>query len=392
MANVTGCRVQCRNARLAGLVPYRQPAADRWWKTVLRKGEDGMEANPAFGVFLHALGGLAAASFYLPYTRVRNWEWETFWITGGFFAWFVAPLTAAFIIVPDLMGIYRAAPAVNLFWIWFFGVLWGIGGLTFGLSVRYLGQSLGFSISLGFCAAFGTIIPPVFMGGAIELIRETSGLVTLGGVAVCLTGIGVCGLAGMFKEQQLSNEEKTATVRDFSFVKGVWVAVFAGIMSACMAFAFEAGGPLQEITLAHGAPSLFSNLPILVVAFLGGLSTNTAWCIFLNIRKKSYVNYTHSGDAPLLMNYALCALAGTTWYFQFFFYSMGATRMGEYDFSSWTIHMAFIIAISNLWGLLLREWKGTGTNTRLTLAAGIAVLILSTIIVGIGNYLASLPG
>jgi L-rhamnose-H+ transport protein len=348
-----------------------------------------MEANPALGVLLHAVGGLAAASFYLPYNKVKNWEWETFWLTGGFFAWLIAPIIFAALICPDLVGVLREAPTSNVFWTYFFGVLWGIGGLTFGLSVRYLGQSLGFSISLGFCAAFGTIIPPVFMGGAIELIREAAGLVTLGGVAVCLIGIALCGLAGMFKEKQLSQEEKEATVKEFSFLKGFWVAVFAGVMSACMAFAFEAGKPIQEVALIKGAPSLFSNLPLLVVAFFGGLTTNFIWCVFLSFKKKSFRNYTHAGESSLALNYVLCALAGTTWYLQFFFYSMGTTRMGEYDFSSWTIHMAFIIAISNLWGLLLREWKGTSAGTRGTVVLGILVLILATVVVGFGTYLKS---
>ncbi len=347
-----------------------------------------MEANPALGIFLHAVGGLAAASFYLPFNRVRNWQWETLWLVGGFFSWVVAPIVAASIICPDLTGILREAPAKNLLWTYFFGVLWGVGGLTFGLSVRYLGQSLGFSLSLGFCAAFGTIIPPVFMGQAISLVTETSGLVTLGGVAVCLIGIGVCGVAGMSKEKELSAEQKTATVKEFSFVKGLWVAIFAGIMSACMAFAFEAGKPIQEVALAKGAPSLFSNLPLMIIAFLGGLTTNLIWCVYLNWSKRSFRNYVDAGDAPLLLNYLLCALSGVTWYLQFFFFSMGKTRMGEYDFSSWTIHMAFIIAISNMWGLLLSEWKSTSTRTRATVVAGILVLILSTVVVGVGNYLA----
>ena len=171
-------------------------------------------------------------------------------------------------------------------------------------------------------------------------------------------------------------------------MKGLWVAVFAGVMSACMAFAFKTGAPMQELAQAKGAPALFSNLPILIIAFLGGLTTNFVYCLFLNLRKKSYADYTRSTEAPLAWNYLLCAAAGITWYFQFFFYSMGTTQMGAYDFSSWTIHMAFIIAISNLWGLLLKEWQGTRLRTRLIVVNGIVVLILATVVVGLGNYLA----
>ena len=347
-----------------------------------------MDSNPALGVLLHAIGGLAAASFYIPYTRVKNWHWESYWIVGGVFSWLIAPIVAASIICPDLSGILTGAPFSSLFWTYLFGILWGVGGLTFGMSVRYLGQSLGFSMSLGFCAFFGTLIPPLFLGTILGLLQSRSGMVVLAGLGVCLGGIVVCGLAGMRKERQLSDEEKKSSVKEFNFVAGLWVALFAGIMSACMAFAFVSGKPIANLAVEMGTPSIFANMPILVMVMLGGLTTNAIWCIFLNIKNKSAGDYVNSGDAPLLLNYIFCALAGITWYLQFFFYGMGETRMGEaFSFSSWTLHMAFIIAFSNLWGILLKEWKATDKKTHQLLFAGIAVLILSTVIVGYGNYL-----
>ncbi len=347
-----------------------------------------MDLNPALGVLLHAIGGLAAASFYIPYTRVKNWQWESYWIVGGVFSWLIAPIVTASIICPDLPGVLTAAPPSSLFWTYVFGVLWGVGGLSFGMSVRYLGQSLGFSISLGFCAFFGTLIPPLFLGTILGLMQRLSGMVVLVGLCVCLGGIFVCGLAGMRKEKQLSDEEKKITVKEFNFMTGLWVAFFAGIMSACMAFAFVSGNPIAQLAVEMGTLPIFANMPILVVVMLGGLTTNAVWCILLNLRNKSASDYIHAGDGSLLANYFFCALAGVTWYLQFFFYGMGETRMGEaLSFSSWTLHMAFIIAFSNLWGIMLKEWKATDRKTHLLLFAGIAVLILSTVIVGYGNYL-----
>jgi L-rhamnose-H+ transport protein len=282
--------------------------------------------------------------------------------------------------------------------------MWGVGGLTFGLSMRYLGLSLGMAMSLGFCAVFGTLVPPVFEGKIAGLVAHTSGQVVVLGIVVCLTGIAICGWAGMRKEKELSDAEKKASIAEFSFVKGVWVAVFAGIMSSCMAFAFAAGKPIAEAAIRSGAKPLFQNFPVLVVALFGGFTTNFIWCAALSIKNRSGRDYLRvkmilpSRDsiarllkpAPsLLSNYIFSALAGTTWYFQFFFYGMGTTKMGKYDFSSWTIHMAFIITFSSLWGIYFREWKGTGRPTRRLVEAGIAVLILSTIVVGIGNYLAT---
>jgi L-rhamnose-H+ transport protein len=316
----------------------------------------------------------------------------------------------ALITCPRLLSVFSSTQSSDIFWCYFFGVLWGIGGLTFGLSMRYLGMSLGYAISLGFCAAFGTLIPPLFdvtftdavKGGAtlsrlLEIVGDnftakfttSAGLILLGGIAVCLAGIAVCGWAGVRKERELSGEQKKATIREFSFVKGVWVAVFAGIMSSCMAIAFAAGKPIAERAIATGTPHLFQNFPVLIVALAGGFTTNFVWCLLLNLKNKTAGDYVSGGAERLVVNYLFSALAGVTWYFQFFFYSMGTTKMGTYDFSSWTIHMAFIIVFSNLWGIGFREWKGSRKRTHWVIVAGILVLVASTIVVGYGNYVAS---
>ena len=375
-----------------------------------------MSPDPFLGVFLHALGGFAAGSFYIPYKRVRGWAWETYWLVGGFFSWIIVPWMVGFLTCPGLLDLLRSASSKTLLWTYLFGVMWGIGGLTFGLSMRYLGMSLGYALALGFCAVFGTLVPPVFEGKIGGLVATASGRTVILGILVCLLGIAMNGLAGMRKEKELSEAAKKASIAEFSFVKGVWVAVFAGIMSSCMAFAFAAGKPIAEAAVANGARPIFQNFPVMIVALFGGFTTNFVWCAALNVKNKSGRDYLRvkpaepdelakvegggarpgeeagaSGKRPsLLVNYVFSALAGTTWYFQFFFYGMGTTQMGKYDFSSWTIHMAFIIVFSSLWGISFHEWKGTGRPTRRLVAAGIAVLILSTVVVGAGNYLATL--
>lgn len=366
--------------------------------------------GPILGVILHAIGGLAAGSFYIPFKMVRKWSWESYWLVGGFFSWIIAPWVAAMIACPNLLAVLGSTAWSDLFWCYFFGILWGVGGLTFGLSMRYLGMSLGYAISLGFCAVFGTLIPPLFddkftdavKGGAslssmaetvranfTEKFTTTSGLVLLAGIGVCLIGIIVCGWAGMRKEREVGSAEKKATIREFSFVKGVWVAVFAGIMSSCMAMAFAAGKPIAEIAVAKGSPDLFKNFPILIVALAGGFTTNFLWCVQLNLRNRTGGDYVTGGARRLSVNYIFAALAGIIWYFQFFFYGMGTTKMGEYDFSSWTIHMAFIIVFSSLWGIAFKEWKGSSKRTHWVIVAGILVLIASTMVVGYSNYIGS---
>lgn len=364
-----------------------------------------MSPNPFLGVFLHAVGGFAAGSFYIPYKKVRGWAWETYWLVGGFFSWIIVPWVVGFLTCPGLLEVLRSAPSKTLLWTYLFGVMWGIGGLTFGLSMRYLGMSLGYALALGFCAVFGTLVPPVFEGKIGGMIATASGRIVILGILVCLTGIAMNGLAGMRKERELSDAAKKASVAEFSFVKGVWVAVFAGIMSSCMAFAFAAGKPIAEAAVANGARPIFQNFPVMIVALFGGFTTNFLWCAALSVKNRTGRDYLRikpagagtdqktgvEGKTPsLLVNYIFSALAGTTWYFQFFFYGMGTTQMGRYDFSSWTIHMAFIIVFSSLWGIYFREWRGTGRSTRRLVVAGIAVLILSTVVVGAGNYLATL--
>jgi hypothetical protein len=349
------------------------------------------QANPALGVLLHATGGLAAASFYIPYKRVKGWSWEIYWILGGVFSWIVAPWAVSLAILPQTLDILRNTTATSLFWTFFFGVLWGVGGLTFGLTMRYLGIALGYAIALGLCAAFGTLIPPLFAGQLGDIVSRGSGQVVVLGVLVCLAGIAVSGRAGLRKESEVSEAEKKATVAEFSLARGMAVAIACGVMSACMAFAFAAGKPIAEAALRAGAPSLWQNLPVLIVVMAGGFLTNFGWCVFLSLRKGTWGEFWgSSGDrAPLFTNYLLCAVAGVIWYLQFFFYSMGTTRMGRYDFSSWTLHMASIIVFSTLWGISLREWSGTSAGTKRLVAVGLALLVASTVVVGYGNALAA---
>jgi L-rhamnose-H+ transport protein len=361
-----------------------------------------MIPNPFLGVCFHWLGGLASGSFYVPYRRVRNWSWETYWLIGGFFSWIVAPWILGFLLTNDLMGVLSRTSGRTLFYTWFFGVLWGVGGLTFGLTMRYLGMSLGMGVALGFCAAFGTLVPPIFKGQLASIAASGSGKVTLIGVGICLSGIAIAALAGLSKERELSDEKKRAAIKEFNFSKGMVVATFSGIMSACFAYGLDAGAPISELSAAAGTGTIWTGLPKLVVVLIGGFTTNLVWCVALNVRNKTGYQYlsrtlrakdvaqvTGTGDLriPVAVNLFFCALAGTTWYMQFFFYTMGETQMGRFKFSSWTLHMASIIIFSTMWGWILHEWKGASRRTHVLIGAGIAILILSTLTVGYGNYL-----
>ena len=341
-----------------------------------------------WGVILHALGGFASGSFYLPYKKINGWSWESYWLVGGIVSWVFAPWIMGSLTVHNLVGVLHQADTATMWWVYFWGVLWGFGGLTFGLAMRYLGLSLGMAVTLGLCAVFGTLVPPLYEGRLGALAGSPSGRFVLLGLGVCVLGILICGRAGLLKEKTLTQEQKQESIAEFDLRKGILVAVFSGIMSACFSVGLTAGQSIAKLAEANGTNPLFVNNAILVIILLGGLTTNAVWCIYLNIKNKTYTDYLNP-SMPALRNVIFCALAGTTWYFQFFFYGMGDSQMGEYRFSGWTLHMAFIIAFSSMWGLLLHEWRGANRLTMRTISLGIAAVVFSTVVVGYGNYLGS---
>ncbi len=385
--------------------------------------------NPPFGVLLHWLGGLASASFYVPYRRVKTWSWETYWLVGGFFSWIIAPWLLALLMTHNLFRVLHETPTNSLFWAYAFGAFWGLGGLTFGLTMRYLGMSLGMAVALGYTAVFGTLVPPIFRGEfASEVLHTSSGRIILLGVVVCLLGIIFAGAAGMSKEKEMSEEQKRSSIKEFDLKRGLLLATFSGIMSACFAYGLAAGDPIKSLSVKYGTSPIWQGLPVLIVVLLGGFTTNFIWCVILNVRNRTGYQYFSSeirenplartdepiletvtdapgeemaaaagipqstsamSKAPMLPNYFFSALAGTTWYFQFFFYTMGETQMGRFKFSSWTLHMASIIIFSTLWGIALNEWKGAGTRTKLLVALSLLVLVGSTVVVGYGNFIAT---
>ncbi|HEX2972620.1 MAG TPA: L-rhamnose/proton symporter RhaT, partial [Tepidisphaeraceae bacterium] len=246
-----------------------------------------MTANPFLGVFFHWLGGLASGSFYVPYRGVKKWSWETYWLVGGFFSWIIAPWVLAFFRTSDILAVLREAPGSALGWAYFWGAMWGLGGLTFGLTMRYLGMSLGMAVALGYCAAFGTLMPPLFHGEFGEILHTTSGLIILLGIGICLAGIVVAGVAGMSKEKEMPEEQKKAAIKEFSFFKGLLVATFSGIMSASMSYGLDAAEPIAKLSAAHGTTAIWTGLPKLVVVLLGGFTSNFIWCVLLNIKNKT---------------------------------------------------------------------------------------------------------
>jgi len=347
--------------------------------------------NALLGIIFHSIGGFASGSFYMPFKKVKGWAWESYWIIGGLFSWLIIPPLAAYLTVPGFAAIISGTSGSILRITYLMGLLWGIGGLTYGLGVRYLGMSLGNSVILGFCSTFGALVPSIYYSiyptaGKISLVYMLShpgGQMVLLGILVCLTGIAISGRAGWKKEKELTPEQSQASVAEFSLVKGLIIATISGILSSFFNFGIEAGKPMAEEAVKAGFNPLFQNNVTFVVILWGGLTTNLIWTTILNLKNKTYGNFTDI-KKPLLNNYFFAALAGTTWFMQFFFYGMGESKLGN-GASSWILHMATIILTANMWGLYNKEWKGVSPSTFRTFVIGIATILLSVFIVGIGN-------
>ena len=331
--------------------------------------------NTFIGLLIIAAGSFCQSSSYVPINKVREWSWESFWLTQGLFAWLLFPLLGALLAVPEgssLSAVFAAAPTAALKAA-AYGVLWGVGGLTFGLSMRYLGVALGQSVSLGTCAGFGTLLPALF--GGTNLL-EGKGLILLLGVCITLAGIAVIGYAGSLRARDLTDEEKRAAIKEFALTKGLLVALLAGVMSACFNLGLDAGRELRTPDM----DPLFATLPATLAVTLGGLATNAIYCLYQNAKNHTFGDY---GKTHLWANNLLfCALAGGLWYSQFFGLALGqsffepGTVVAAF---AWCILMALNVVFSNLWGILLEEWRGARRRTIAVLIAGLALLIFSRV-------------
>ena len=336
--------------------------------------------NITIGLLIIAIGAFCQSSSYVPINKIKSWSWESYWLVQGVFAWLLFPLLGALLAVPEghsLLELYTASPKATLLTM-FFGMLWGVGGLTFGLSMRYLGVALGQSIALGTCAGLGTIMGPVLLNAFFPSLGALSALTSsvIIGVAVTLAGIAIIGVAGAMKSASLSEEEKKEAVKDFNFTKGLAIALLAGFMSGCFNVGLEFG---KDLNFGGLTQPMFRTLPATLLVTLGGFVTNAVYCLYQNRKNKTFADY-RSGKL-WASNILFCALAGLLWYSQFFGLSLGRSFFeagSSMDTLAFCILMALNVTFSNVWGIILKEWKGCSRKTIAVLITGIAILIISS--------------
>lgn len=337
--------------------------------------------NLIIGLSMLILGGISAGSSYVPLKGIKGWAWESLWAVQGIVAWLLLPLLLALLATPHLFSVLHRIPFATLGETYAFGFLWGIGGLAWGMAVRYIGLALGFTIATGFLSSLGTLVPIIVSGRITEVLATPAGKITLVSVALSLVGIVVCGKAGMQRDK-----ERQQGSGEFQFKKGVLIAFAAGVLGACFAFGITAGEPIRQQAIAAGASPVWAASPVFFVELLGGITVNLLYSIVMNRRNRTFTDYRCASDAgSLRSNYGFSALIGALWYLQFVFYGMAAFYMGPYSFTNWSIHMSFMVVASNLWGYYFKEWKGVSATTTRWNTTGIIILVIAGIMMGIAG-------
>jgi L-rhamnose-H+ transport protein len=347
-----------------------------------------MDANPYIGILLYIMGGLAGACFYLPFKKVKKWAWESYWMIYSLVALLIVPMVLVSRVSPNVIVVLKGTSLTTLLLCYLFGAMWGVGGLTWGLMIRYLGVGLGLAIGCGLCASAGTLIPPLFKGEFGTLLNTDWGIATLIGICTAVVGIVFTGIAGMSKEHELSEAQKQAAVAEFNFPKGMIVAIFSGIMSAGMAFGLGSGKEIEKAALFTDpiTSDIWQGIPVLVVVLLGGLTVMFIWCLYLNFANHTIGDYVKSGT-PLLTNLFFSSIAGVIWCSQFILFKVADAKIGDYSFAGWTVLMSSMIIFSTLLGIMMKEWKGVSRRTKSLLCASLIILVSSLLVIGYGNYL-----
>lgn len=338
--------------------------------------------NVLIGLTMLILGGISAGSSYVPMKGIRGWAFESLWAVQGIVAWLLLPLLLAVLATPHLFTLLGRIPFSTLVPTYVFGFLWGLGGLAWGMAVRYIGLALGFTIATGFLSSLGTLVPIIAEGRMGEIWSTGSGRITLVSIVLSLVGIVVCGRAGWRRDKETKGSEKV-----FNFKRGILIAFAAGVLGACFAFGIAAGEPIRQQAIADGASPVWAASPVFFVELLGGITVNLLYCLWMNRRNRSWSDYRAAGqNGDLKKNYGLSALIGALWYLQFVFYGMAAFFMGPYSFANWSVHMSFMVVASNLWGYYYKEWKGASRATVRTNTTGILILVISGVIMGVAGY------
>jgi L-rhamnose-H+ transport protein len=340
------------------------------------------------GLLLIAAGAFTSGSFAIPFGKISDWKWETYWLIYSFGAYIVFPLAACLVFAPQFVSIYKGVDNSILLKVFVSGIVYGVGNLSFGLSLRYLGISLGYALALGLMLAIGTLVPPALDGRLSLMFNGTGGMLLIAGVMVSCVGIALSGWAGFIKDRLISDTEKQKTVTEFNLTKGIMAALLVGVTGSAMSLGFEQGIPVAEFAATSGIDPLFVTMPVMLLLLSGTMVTTIAYCVWLGIRNRSLGDYSALRPASKLkLNYIFALLAGLLWFSQFILFGMGKSKMGKFTFTSWGILMALTIVCATLWGLYRKEWRGAPARIYVLMVISLIIIIGASFMIGISGSL-----
>ena len=347
-------------------------------------------ANPLLGTLIHAVGGIAASTCYVPYQKVKKWSWDSYWLVQASFAWFIFPFLIGFLTVPNLMEVFGDASSDVLINATLLGAIYGFGGMCFGFAIRHIGYSLTYTISIGISAILGTIVPLIMHGELSQKFNGPGGYTIFFGMGLALLGIIACGVAGYRKEKDLKKSNADSAVPlTFNMKKGLTLTLIAGVLSAVFGISLEVGAPVAEIAGTYGAGNFEGNAN-LILSTGGAFITNFIWFTVVGLKKgtlKEIIDVKGIGKKYFYLNLGMSILSGALWYGQFFFYGIGHVQMGAYKFASWVLHMSMLIFFSYIVGIVMKEWKQVTKRTYFTLVIALITLVISFIIMAYGSKL-----
>jgi len=345
--------------------------------------------NSLLGTLLHAVGGISAASCYLPSTKTKGWSWNTFWFAQSIFAWLIVPTVLAWLTVPNFFSIIAEAPAKPFWMALFLGGIYGFGGMSFGKAINHIGYSLTYTIAIGISAVVGTIMPLMVFGGLGDFFTKSGGGIVLLGMLLSVIGVVICGWAGFKKEKDLNKDNLNKA--GFNMMLGLGLTIIAGVLSGVFNLSLEYGQPIADMAAENGAGQFEGNAKLVVSTF-GCFIVNFIWYIIAGFKQNTIKEFLPSNKEydqsknSLLRNWLLSSLAGSMWCLQFFFYGLGHVRMGEYQFASWVLHMSMLIFFSYIVGVIMKEWENVKKETYVILLVGLVVLIVSFCVTSYGSY------
>jgi L-rhamnose-H+ transport protein len=332
----------------------------------------------ALGLAVVLFAGILQGTFILPMSYTREWKWEHNWFIFSLLGMLLLNAAVGFATIPVLFSIYAATPHSTLLILSALGLGWGAGAILFGLGMERLGMSLGYPIIMGLIAVLGGLIPFVLFHPRDLLSRR--GCIYLLGTILAIAGIIVCSSAAARRDRERSS---SATSAPTGLLTGLLIAVSAGILSSLPNLGISMSAKLTNAGASLGIPPARAGNAVWVLFFGMGFVANGAYCLWqMQRRAQLAALFRHATPRNVALIFSMAAM----WIGSFYIYGMGTSLLGPTGtVLAWPLFICTSILVGNFWGIRAGEWTSSTPSARRTLRAGMAILLLSVIVIALVN-------